>query len=543
MSSSNVFRAEAHQKITTLMRKVFASGVFLFILALAGMAQSSQVENVFRVNLRNFGPIIEGDQVKGYYGFYQVGNGRGRDRVFLLKVLDENAQEVSSTRLVRPKSYYLTEAVYNGSAICFSFIDNNQRKAELVSFNMEGAQIGRRVMPKMSNAEWRTTYNYQMVNDEGSSNLTLFPAGNQGFVRLTMVKNRKYGYHLEYFSNQLDGTGRWEAGSDEDADEFEIPEIADVVSPFLISGIAKRPKLLSKKVHYNLQARDLFSGEIIFDQPVYDPQHTLSFLIAKFDPVNSNIVVLGEYFDPRDNIVNGKSQGIYVMKVNMSGEVLSRSLYSWDTDISKFLSVNEKGRLDEGGFVAFHNAFIDNHGQIYFVGERYRKAVSALGVAANVLSAASGNVSSNVASIKMVLEEMMVFTIGSDLELAAVDLFEKKPRDILLPEGWGLYSPKTLAVMMSTYGMFDYQYSQQTEDQSLFLSTYMSIQKERGEPRKNILGVIMKGEDAEFVEDKIDLTSEATSIAVLPGKTGHVLLVEYFKRDKAIKFRLEEFNY
>ncbi len=53
----------------------------------------------------------------------------------------------------------------------------------------------------------------------------------------------------------------------------------------------------------------------------------------------------------------------------------------------------------------------------------------------------------------------------------------------------------------------------------------------------------MKGEDPDFVVDQIDLTSEATAIGVLPGKTGHVLLIEYFKRDKAIKFRLEEFNY
>lgn len=525
------------------MRKVLMSCLFLFLLALGGMSQNYQVENVFRANLRNFGPIIEGDQVKGYYGFYQVGNGRGRDRIFILKTLDENAQEVSSARLVRPKSYYLTEAVYNGGAICFSFIDNNQRKAELVSFNMAGEQIGRKLFPKMSSAEWRATYNYQLVNNEESSNLTIFPAGSQGFVRMTMVKNKKYGYNLEYFSNKLDGEGRWEAGSAEDADEFEIPEIADVVAPFMISGIAKRPKQLSKDVHYNLQARDVFSGELLFEQPVYDPQHTLSFLIAKFDPVNSNIVVLGEYFDPKDNIINGKSQGIYVMKVDMTGEVLSRSLFSWESDISRFLSVDEKGRLDEGGFIAFHNAFIDNDGKVYFVGERYRKAVSAAGVALNILAAASGNVSSNVASIKMVLEEMMVFTIGSDMELAAVDIFEKKARDILLPEGWGLYSPKTLSLMMSAYGLFDYQYSQQSVDKNLFLSTYMSIQKERGEPRKNVLGVIMKGEDADFVVDKIDLTSEATAIGVLPGKTGNVLLIEYFKRDKTIKFRLEEFNY
>ncbi|MDP5171710.1 MAG: hypothetical protein NWR72_15795 [Bacteroidia bacterium] len=510
---------------------------FALLLCMQGFSQSLQLDNVLKVKMRNFGPIIENNQVKGYYGFYKAGNARGRDVVYLLKILDENAKEVVSKRMIRPYSYYLTEAVYNGNAIVFSFIDNAQRTIELVSYNMAGEQIGTRKYPKMDGGDFRLTYAYQNIDNEESSNLTIFPAGDQGFVRMSFEKDRKIRYKLEYLPNTLSATGRWVKGSEDDSDEYEIPEVADVVAPFMISGIAKRKNAFDKDIHYNLQVRDMFTGEPLFDKPLSDPRYILSFLMAKFDPVRSHIIVLGEYFDPRDNIFNGKSLGLYVKTVSMSGEVLSSKLLSWESDISRFLPANAKGRLEEGGFIAFHHAALDNDGNVVFVGERYRKAVSGIGVALQLAG------SNDVSTVKMVVEEMMIFSVNAKQELTGVDVFEKKAQSILLPGGWGLYSSKTLSQMMAAYGLFDYQYSQQSLAKDLFLSTYMSVEKEKGEPRHNILGVIAKAGSDGFTTDKIDLSSEADAIGVYPGKTGSVLIVEYYRKEKQLRFRLEDFNY
>ncbi len=517
------------------MRVLFTT--LCLLLAAQSFSQSAQIDDVLRVKMRNFGPIYQSDQVRGYYGFYKAGNVRGRDVVYMLKIMDENLQEVASQRMVRPSSYYLTEAVYNGSAILFSFIDNSARDIELVTFNMAGDQIGSRKYAKMNRTNFQLTYAYQNVNDEEASNLTIFPAGELGFVRMWFEKDRKVRYKLEYLPNSLSGEGRWEQGSEDDSDEYEIPEVGDVVTPFLISGIAKRKNALSKDIHYNLQVRDMFSGEPIFDQPLYDPQHKLSFLIAKFNPEKSHILVLGEYFDPSDNTFNGKSKGIYLKTYSMSGEVLSSKLLSWDRDISRFLPANEKGKLEQGGYIAFHHAAMDKNGNVCFVGERYRKAVSGVGVALQLMG------STEVSSLKMVVEEMILFSVNSNQELTSVDIFEKQPRDILLPGGWGLYSPKMLSQVMLAYGWFDYQYSQQSAEKNLFYSVYMSREKEKGQRRKNVLGVIAQAEGFDFTTDKISLASEADLLGIYPATTGNVLLMEYFRKEKQLKFRLEQINY
>ncbi len=46
----------------------------------------------------------------------------------------------------------------------------------------------------------------------------------------------------------------------------------------------------------------------------------------------------------------------------------------------------------------------------------------------------------------------------------------------------------------------------------------------------------------DYVTDKIDLTTEATFLNVLPAKPGYVLIMEYFRKLKTMQSRLEKFN-
>jgi hypothetical protein len=42
--------------------------------------------------------------------------------------------------------------------------------------------------------------------------------------------------------------------------------------------------------------------------------------------------------------------------------------------------------------------------------------------------------------------------------------------------------------------------------------------------------------------DKINITTEASTTKVLPGKTGFLLFMEYFKKEKRMELRLEKLN-
>ncbi|MFT4665959.1 MAG: hypothetical protein ACI8YQ_002058 [Polaribacter sp.] len=47
----------------------------------------------------------------------------------------------------------------------------------------------------------------------------------------------------------------------------------------------------------------------------------------------------------------------------------------------------------------------------------------------------------------------------------------------------------------------------------------------------------------DYVIDKIDLSTDASSIRVYPAKPDYIMLAEYFRREKKIESRLEKINF
>jgi hypothetical protein len=48
--------------------------------------------------------------------------------------------------------------------------------------------------------------------------------------------------------------------------------------------------------------------------------------------------------------------------------------------------------------------------------------------------------------------------------------------------------------------------------------------------------------NGKFTTDKINLKSSASALKVLPGRTGSVVVLEYYKKDKRMEMRLEKLN-
>ena len=51
---------------------------------------------------------------------------------------------------------------------------------------------------------------------------------------------------------------------------------------------------------------------------------------------------------------------------------------------------------------------------------------------------------------------------------------------------------------------------------------------------------ILRYNGAKFVNDKIQLSSKATHMKVLPAKPGFVLIMEYYRKQKKIDLRMEK---
>ncbi len=517
--------------------------VFMLLTSLVQLdAQKVTFDNVVKAKLTSSGPITESGQVKGYFFFYEIDKVDRKNRAYMLEILDENMVKVGKKKLIKPKTTLLTEAAYNGEVFLFSFVDPKKKTLNLVTYDKTMARKGSR---KYELDKWGMSqlYTGSAVSSDPSFNKIIYPVGNRGFMRYTAKKNKKLGYDLEYLSNDLKKANSWNHSSDPTSKELQFASFGDISEKYLVSSIMKKPKLLgAKNLSFHLSVVDLTTEKELFNKPMENSKYLFSYMNSFINEDKGTFLVFGEYFQQGDNIMKDKSTGLFSMEYDIAGNVTQEVYYDWKKDISKMIKVDKKGKIGDGGHVAFHRIVQTSDGHFYAIGEMYRKAVSGFGIASQVLG---GGGRGAAAAAKMVVMDMVAFEFDADLALKDVSVIEKRESDVLLPAGMGFYPPSMLAMYIRTLGLFDYNYTQTTLDKSSFFATYTAItDAKKRKDREVYFGIISRTEgDDEYVLDRVDLTSDATTIRVYPAKTGYILLTEYFKKEKKIENRLEKINY
>lgn len=532
--------------------------VVILISSIGLNAQTSSFDDVLSVQLRNMGPILENNQVKGYFMFYKVDKVDRKTNAYMLRILDENLREISKKKIIKPKNTSLSEAVYNGNAFLFSFIDLKKKKLQLVTYDKEMKKLGSRnyELDKtgMSQYKGSAALNAQGKGDEASSNNLIFSIGDQGFVRYNLVKNKKMGFETEFLPNDLKRAGSWVNASPKDSKMIKASSFGDASNKYLATVITTKPRKLSNKdLVFSLQLLDMETRKVVFEKPLKSKRYAYTFMNAIINEDEKSIMVFGEYFDQGENIFKSKSSGLYALELDMTGEVIKETLHSWKGQIDKMVGVDKKGRIEDGGYVAFHKIVQSSDGHFYAIGEMYKKSASAVGIASQLLSRGGG-----ASVMKLVLLDLVIFDFNPDLSLNDVIIFDKKKVDVHLPSGYGHLPPTLLANYLRAFSNFDYAYTQVKPDKSSFFTTYVSVEEEAGEvkdnerskkkkkkkKRKPYFGIIALTEgDDDFVVDKIDLSNDASWISVSPAKAGYIMITEYYKKEKRMDSRLEKINY
>ena len=183
----------------------------MYVLA---TAQSVSFSDVIDLEYRNSGYIYENEQIKGYYFFHKLDKASKNEYTYQVKILDENMREAISTTIVRPESFYLSEAVFNGQAFLFRFFDDKAQIMEFVSFNRQGEQMGIWRSEKMRKRE---LYYYSYVGsfpgftDWRTKNGVISPVGDRGFLVVFhfLAGSFKVGTSTMYFPNDLSAANRW----------------------------------------------------------------------------------------------------------------------------------------------------------------------------------------------------------------------------------------------------------------------------------------------------------------------------------------------
>jgi hypothetical protein len=176
-------------------------------------------------------------------------------------------------------------------------------------------------------------------------------------------------------------------------------------------------------------------------------------------------------------------------------------------------------------------------GSMYAIGEGYKKAASALGIATKAISLGRGNIS----AVKIKVTDMILIKFDKDFNVADAKTYEKNANSIELPSGGAYASTVMLGKMIKySFGGFDYAYTQQNSDHTSFTVCYSDY--ERGKDYKGSTFNSITYNDGKFTTDKIDTKSNASRSAVLPGKQGQVLLMDYYKKDKKLDIHFEKLN-
>lgn len=523
----------------TLLLSIFLLG------ALKSSAQQASVPDVidFR-SQQNSGEIIQNGKIAGYYVFYLKEKLDKKNNAYEIELFDDNFNSTKTIEIVRSKYSTLLEMVYNGQAFMLHFYDP-KIGYEFVTYQRSG-EIGQSTIVNKKNISQWDLQRVQANLASNTENITIFPNGNEGFIRSTFLKNDKMGFEITAYDNNAQIV--WQYGSDPKSEKIETIEIADVSTNVLSATISRRKNLFSRDIRMSCLLLNTKDGSLIKEFELGSEAKGPRSLLKSFvNEKNNSIILVGEYYKPDDDIVKNKSQGIYMQVLSLKGEVVSNKDYLWKGDIDKFKNQQdpEDAKNDRPFLVFFHNIFVAENGHIFMIGEQFIKQVSAGGVALKVLSAGSGG-GSGASAFEIRVADMIVFEFDENKEMVAFNKVNKKKTSVLLGSGMGLVNTTTLGYYIKSKGGFDYVFTSKDRDKDHFEVIY--IDADRKEDKKSstksdvMLGVI-KIKNGGITLNRVPINSETKNFWIQQAKPGYISIAEYYRKEKRLDFRLEQLTY
>lgn len=507
-------------------------------------AQKATVNDVFQFrNSKQTGTIIDKDKIVGYFVFYFKEKVDKKNSSYEIEIFDDNYTSLKTFEIVRPKNSYLAEVVFNGEVFMLHFYDR-KTGYEFVTFDKNGEKLGNSLIDDKNLSKYELQ-RIQLNMDSDIDNVSLFAIDNKSFVRQTFAKNDKLGYELVAYDNEAKEI--WKAGSDPESREVQTVEIVDVNSRFITATVYKRPNVLARKSDVYFLLLDAKTGKVISERELgTDKEGQKSILKSFLLSEDGNLVVIGEFYKPGDDLVKDKSLGLYMQEIDANGAILKTVEYKWKGTIDKFKQANisaEDAKENEKAFyIYFHDVIKDKNGKIYLIGEQFRKNVSAAGVALNVLNGGNGSGASNFG---VQLGNMVVMEFDSKYKMTGYDLIPKKKTTAMLPEGAGVWSPVTMGHYLKMIDGFDYAFTSKDREKDNYNIVYIDAnRKESKEAKKSdiMLGVISI-KNGKREQERVPINVASSNWWINAAKPGYISIGEYYRKEKKIDFHVEQIKY
>ena len=515
-----------------MKKHVLAAGL-LAMTVFCVKAQTLSIENVQKVALRNSDAIKEGTEVKGYYFFYVSDKIDKKTNEYTLQITDNNLKKLKDIKFQDSKDVTILESSFNGTDLIFLFYNEDARTFEYQVYGADGKKkfVYNRELTKKEKRYLEMTY--LAVDDDEQTYKGLYPVDGRGFIsNMPSREDKDYTFQIDYFSSEK--RKQWTYTPTEGGKKL-TGDFLGMYNGVVYFEVLKYGGAFDTKPDSYLVGLDLETGKQLFENPTDNAKYR--FYPASMSVVGGKAVLFGEYFDPNGNVAKDKSKGFAFITVDEKGKILAEKYNSWDLDMGKYLDVNSKGRIADFGYMFVHNIIQMEDGNVFAIGEGYKKVASGLGIAAGILTGGR----SGVAAIKIKVTDMILIKFDKDFNIKDAKIYDKNSNNVELPQGYGTVAGPLLGKIIKYYmGGFDYSYSQANKENTSFSICYSDY--ERGKDYKGGTFNSISYNDGKITTDKIKTKSDATRTAVLPGKQGQVLIMDYYKKAKRLDAHFEKLN-
>lgn len=517
------------------MKKTISSVLTLLILNLGFAQNKLTLDNVVTAYVKNAGAIKEGNLIKGYYIFYESDKIDRKTREYTIQILDQNTNITKKATFQDSKDVDLIDAEFNETHLCFFFLNRNQKKYLYKIFDVEG-KLKYEYEKEYDNGDFMLFDAQRKMMDpdgEGQSN-TLIAIPGLGFASLMPVRqNGANLFEIGYYSSVSNKNNVYRP-------EFEERQTGamclGVVDSTLFLEVGKRKRLLSGESKTTTYAFNLITQKKVFElEDNFDGKYRAMPTYMQKEEGTNNLLMVASYFEESDNIAKDYGQGVAMYTMTTKGQVLAKQYNPWQGTFSKFIPVNEKGKIDDIGYLSIQKIIKAADGKVFVLAEGYKRNFSALGAGLSILTR------SNQGFTKIVVTDMVLMEYDNAYKLVNATVYNKRHQDAGLPGGMSDYnSQHAIAYLLKVAGAFGYNFTTTNKDNSSFSFCYSDYEKTK--EYKGSTFNSLHYTNGKFTTDKIQLSSKASFMRIFPAKQGYVGIYEYFKKEKKLEFRLEKMN-
>jgi hypothetical protein len=504
-----------------MKKHVLVAGLIILSM-LCVRAQTLTIENVQKMTLRNTDAIKEGTEVKGYYFFYVSDKINKKTNEYTLQITDNNLKKLKDIKFQDSKDVMVLESSFNGTDLIFLLYNKDARTFEYQVYGADGKKkhVYNRALTKKEKRYLELTY--LAMDDDEQTYKGLYPIEGKGFIsNMPSREDKDYTFQVDFFSSEK--RKQWTYTPTIGAKKF-IGDYLGAHNGVVYFEVLKFGSLMDGNPDSYILGLDMETGKQLFENPTDNAKY--KFYPASMSVLNGKAVVFGEYFNPNGNIAKDKSLGFTFIGVDEKGAILSEKYCSWDLELGRYLDVSSKGKISDFGYMYVHSILQSNDGNVFAIGEGYKKVASALGIASKILTRGGG-----VSAVKIKVTDMILIKFDKDFNVKDAKIYDKNSNNIELQNGSEFVSAPLLGKLIKyNYGGFDYSYCQINKDNTAFTICYSDYEK--GKNYKGGTFNSISYNEGKVTTDKINTKSDATRTGVLPGKQGQELHLDYYKKAK-----------